>query len=257
MFFHFLPHELEKKDKEDLYEKDKAKLKKHKIDRNWANWFPGSLCRSFFPCTTLEGCCFVAICRYSVQVIHRVFRLVLDPLWWRVRIRAVSTHTLQWDQIQPQLWLQVMTAARPTTSDWLDTEHLVTCSVSGAGPHTPVGQNVQNRLLCWEFTFQGGCNRKSCKFHHEFPVYAGAHSFPACSMLNSRSSSRKPGPSGSGQSSGKGTQPHKSEDAWASASRVSSTWWQGINLWRASDLFFIFLMKVLGPPFLLPTYGLW
>lgn len=80
VFFHFLPHELEKKDKEDLYEKDKAKLKKHKIDRNWANWFPGSLCRSFFPCTTLEGCCFVAICRYSVQVIHRVFRLVLDPL---------------------------------------------------------------------------------------------------------------------------------------------------------------------------------
>lgn len=40
IFFSILFHELEKKDKEDLDETEKEKLKKCNVKRTWANWLP-------------------------------------------------------------------------------------------------------------------------------------------------------------------------------------------------------------------------
>lgn len=41
--FSLLYRELERKDKEDLDDKDKEKIKRRTVDRTWANWLPGFL----------------------------------------------------------------------------------------------------------------------------------------------------------------------------------------------------------------------
>lgn len=41
--FSLLYRELEKKDKEDIDEREKERLKWHRVDSNWANWHPGFL----------------------------------------------------------------------------------------------------------------------------------------------------------------------------------------------------------------------
>lgn len=41
IFFSLLFRDMEKKDKEDLDDRDKEKLKKHTVNRTWANWLAG------------------------------------------------------------------------------------------------------------------------------------------------------------------------------------------------------------------------
>lgn len=157
-----------------------------------------------FTCSTMAGCCFMAVCGYNLQSFYRVFGPILGPSCYdeEFRMRVVLNPALHWDQIHPQLWLQVMTGSRPSIGDRSDSGHLVTRSAAEAGSHSSGRQPEQNRLLCWEFTSLGICNRKPCKFCHECPLCGRLHSFPSCPKPKGKSRARKPGAGGSGQASG-------------------------------------------------------
>lgn len=119
-----------------------------------------------------------------VDIIYKAYTGFSGPSWVRYnekfRMRAALNPALRWDQIHPQLWLQVMTASRPSFGNCSDSGHVVTRSSMAGGPQPMGGQSNSNKLLCWEFTSQGVCNRKPCKFHHESPLCGGAHSFLSC-----------------------------------------------------------------------------
>lgn len=125
--FSLLFRELEKKDKEDLDEKDKEKLKKWKVDRNWASWLPG-----FFIYAGVISHAQLwrasALWQYA-DIIYKAYTGFSGPSWVNYdeefRMRAALNPALWWDQIHPQLWLQVMTAARPSVGERSDSGHLV------------------------------------------------------------------------------------------------------------------------------------
>lgn len=93
-----------------------------------------------------------------IELIHKAYMGFLGPSSVRYDeefcMRVALNPALRWDQIHPQLWLQVMMASRPSMGDQSDSGHVATRSATRAGPHTSVGMSVQSRLLCWEFTSQ-------------------------------------------------------------------------------------------------------
>lgn len=68
----------------------------------------------------------------------------MDPSWvWyneEFRMRAALNPALRWDQINPPLWLQVMTVSRPRFGNRLDSGHVVTRSSAADGPQPMGGQ---------------------------------------------------------------------------------------------------------------------
>lgn len=128
-----------KKGKEDLDEEDKEKLKKRKVDRIWANW----LSRFFIYAVLISQAqpWHAASLWQYVDILCKAYTSFSGPSWVcyseEFGMRVALNPALRWDQIHPQLWLQVMTA-RPSFRDHSD---------SGRSPST---QSGQNRFLCWE-----------------------------------------------------------------------------------------------------------
>lgn len=56
-----------------------------------------------------------------------------------------------------------MSPAHSLGDERSDSGHIVCKSPGYQRPYIQVGQVVQQHLLCWEFTSQGSCSRKSCK----------------------------------------------------------------------------------------------
>lgn len=56
--------------------------------------------------------------------------------------------SLPWDQIHPQLQLQVMVSARPNVGNRSHSGHVVESTQAAAGSQPTVGKVVQPRLLC-------------------------------------------------------------------------------------------------------------
>lgn len=83
----------------------------------------------------------------------------------------------QWDQIHPQLWLQIISPTRPIAGDHSDSEHLVKCLEIAISPQESKGQIVQAHKLCWEFGSHGICNWELCQYQHACSLCGESHSF--------------------------------------------------------------------------------
>lgn len=52
----------------------------------------------------------------------------------------MSSHELHWDQIHPELWMQVLSPARPNSGDHSDSGHIVHQLSGNLGSQAQVGQ---------------------------------------------------------------------------------------------------------------------
>lgn len=89
-------------------------------------------------------------------------------------------------QVQTQLWLQLMSTAKPIIGDRSESGHMLWCLV-----HISMGQLVQPCLLCWVFTNKGVCSRKVCKYRHEWPLCETVNAFSVCNKRKPKSKSKK------------------------------------------------------------------
>lgn len=211
--FSLLFRELEKKDKDELDDKDKEKIKKRTVDRTWANWLPGFLI--FAGILARSQPWRAAPLFQYLYIIYKGYTGFSGPAWLQYdeefRMRAAMNPALSWDQVHPQLWLQVMSPAWPTAGDRSHSGHLVQHAPSLNTTRSTAGQVVQPRLLCWEFGAQGVCGWKNCTYRHECSLCGGQHAFTACFRGKARKGQRRP--VGGGNPPGKGPQPHKTESA--------------------------------------------
>ncbi|XP_054845591.1 uncharacterized protein LOC129336489 [Eublepharis macularius] len=211
--FTLLFRELEKKDKEDMDDRDKERLKRRKIDRTWANWLPGMLIYAGVIARAQPQRA-APLFQY-IDIVYRAHTEFVGAAWMQYdeefRMRAAVDPTLPWDRIHQQLWLQLMAPAKPNLGDRSDSGHLVQRLSSPPGSRTSAGQPVQPRLLCWDFAYQGVCARRGCGFRHECPRCKGPHAFSACPRPRPRGGGSRPGGGQWKPSAEKGSNAHKAE----------------------------------------------
>lgn len=145
--FSLLFRELEKKDKEEL--DDKLKNRKQAVDRTWANWLPGFL---IFAGVLARSQLWRAAPLFQyLDIIYKGYTGFVGPAWLQYdeefRMQAAMNPAIPWDQVHPQLWLQVMSPARPTAGDRSHSGHLVQRSTTFNATRSTVGQAAQPRLL--------------------------------------------------------------------------------------------------------------
>lgn len=99
-----------------MNDKEKEKLKKIVVDRTWANWLPEFLIYTFVKvrinpqrASALFQC---------LDIVYKAY--FLGEVAWHhydedYHTRIALSFTLNWDQIHPQLQLQVMSMSHPLT----------------------------------------------------------------------------------------------------------------------------------------------
>ncbi|XP_062834196.1 uncharacterized protein LOC134298345 [Anolis carolinensis] len=181
--------ELDKKEKDDLDDERKEIMKKRKVDQNWGNWFScfliyGGVLVKAYPSRAHS------LFQY-MNIINSAYVNFTGSAWLlydkRFRLRAAHSPTLRWDLIDHQLWLEVLTPARPIAGEKADSGHTIQNSRAGQSfrqhPYSQYQQpqQSQQRLLCWEYSSQGVCSRRGCKFQHVCAICSGQHSSKFCS----------------------------------------------------------------------------
>lgn len=70
---------MEKKDKEDLDDKEKEKLRKRRVDRTWANWLPDFF---IYACilTRAQPWCAASLWKY-IDIVYKGYMGFLGPAW--------------------------------------------------------------------------------------------------------------------------------------------------------------------------------
>lgn len=71
---------------------------------------------------------------------------------------------------------------RPNAGEHSDSGHLVQHPSTSSGSRAQARQPVQSWILCWEFSLQHVCSKKSCKFRHGRPLCNGAHAVPGLNL---------------------------------------------------------------------------
>lgn len=127
--FQLLFREIEKKDKEDLSDKDKECLKRCTVDRNWVNWHPGFLIYAGVIVQYQSGRA-LSLLQY-MDIIYKGYTDFTGPAWIQYNaafhMRAAMNPALCWDQIHPYLWMQIMSPAQPSRGKLSDSGHTIHC----------------------------------------------------------------------------------------------------------------------------------
>lgn len=145
-FFNLLFCKVEKKNKEDLEDKDKGWLKKQKLDRTWANWLLGYF---IYAGLLVHHQPQKATALFQYVDIYRTYRDFVRSTWIirRVITRIVVTY----------------------------------CNVSLELLVPRVLQNSHFRFSCYiEYINQVVCARKTCKYKHKCTLCAFSHVSSAC-----------------------------------------------------------------------------
>lgn len=192
--FSLLFCELEKKDKEDMDDRLKERIKRRNIDRTYANWYPGFLIYAGM-IVRHQPWQALSLLQY-MDLIYKTYTDFPSPAWLQYdeqfRMRAAMNPMLRWDQVHSPLWLQIMNPTRVGGGERADSGHLVkrVQAQSQVGFRAQAGQALQKCPLCWEFTSQGACSLKVCNFRHECPLCAGPHAFSSCPKPKGKSSGK-------------------------------------------------------------------
>lgn len=154
------------------------KIRRNSRNRRWIERGPigcqVSLHGGDFLCSTMDGRCLVAVHGSNIQSVHGFFGPILGCYDKEFHMRAALNPTLRWDQIHQQLWLQIMTASRPSTGDLSDSGHVVTCSATGAGPRKSAGSLFKVDL------FAGSLYHRECIIGNLVSSGTNAHCAEEC-----------------------------------------------------------------------------
>lgn len=163
-------------------ERDQETVKKRKIDRNWTNWLYG-YCIYMAVVVQLHPKKAPALIKY-LDIVHRTMRDFGGQAWLQYdqnfRLRASHDPSLSWSVPQFELWMQVVTPARPIMGDRSDSGHLIARNVVTNPKASSGAQGVQAQRSCFEFNSSGACSKAGCLFSHQCAMCGGKHPVSSC-----------------------------------------------------------------------------
>ncbi|XP_067323632.1 uncharacterized protein [Anolis sagrei] len=176
--------ELDKKEKEDLDEERKEKLKNRRVERNWKNWIA---CYTIYASLLVEAHPYRAKALFKYQnIIYGAYVNYTGQVWLvydsRFRSEAATMPNKRWDLIDSQLWMEVMNTTRAVSGEKADSGHTIQ-NTKESQPFRqggPAQQPQRQKAMCWEYAAQGACAREDCKYQHACAICQGNHATNSC-----------------------------------------------------------------------------
>ncbi|XP_067317382.1 uncharacterized protein [Anolis sagrei] len=176
--------ELDKKEKDDMDEERKEKLKKRRVEQNWKNWIA---CYTIYASLLVEAHPYRAKALFKYQnIIYGAYVNYTGQAWLfydsRFRSEAATKPDKRWDLIDSQLWMEVMNTTRAVPGEKADSGHTIQ-NAKGSQPFrqgNPAQQPQKQKGMCWGYAANGVCARKDCKFRHACAICQGDHSTKSC-----------------------------------------------------------------------------
>nr|XP_008110365.1 PREDICTED: uncharacterized protein LOC100554042 isoform X1 [Anolis carolinensis] len=141
---------------------------KRKIDKNWGNWFT---CFLIYAGVITKA--YPARAHSLIEYLNIIYKARVNfrgNAWLlydeRFRTEAAQDHTLRWDLIEAQLWLQIMVSPRKTQGEKADSGHTILNFEEEQRLWQMPSHQPQKKAVCWLYASQGVCNREVCRFQH-------------------------------------------------------------------------------------------
>ncbi|XP_053140147.1 uncharacterized protein LOC128339766 isoform X2 [Hemicordylus capensis] len=215
--FSLLFREPEVKHKERESCKEHEATKRKPVEKTWSNWL-SSFTIYMGVIVQAQPARGPSLLKY-MDIIHRAVSDFAGSAWIcydeSFRMRAALDLSLPWDAQLQELWLVIMSPARPVEGDRSDSRHLLSKPLGSVSTTGSGHQWVQPHLVCWEYNSNGRCSRSPCRYRHACGLCGSKHpssGFPRTHSSGSGGKFRSGGGRKGGPpppAAGKGAQPHQ------------------------------------------------